>query len=248
MNMYMVVVKADYDLLQGWVLERNISSFRISHFMLDFSIAGPIVGIFAILDVTIHLHLDIKKSRKAQHAIFQEPSTEVSSLALIMAAISTLLSFLLVLCFPLVWILEFQGSFLILQIPFLSDVPVFLWSFGLIILLVGIIVHAWSRYERQEMASSWKMRDDQKLITTGPYSRVRHPSYTSYFLSIIGLFMMMPSVITSILFIGFWGYSLIAINEEKELLKHFGGAYKEYMKRTGRFFPKISRYSYLPKA
>jgi len=207
--------------------------------MIDFSIVGPILGVFAVSDVVIHLHLDVKKSKATQGALFREPSTEVPSSTIFAIALSTLLSFFLVLCIPIVWLFQVQETFLYIQIPYLVDVPIFLWSIGFGLLLLGIVIHTWSRYVRQEMAPSWMMRDDHKLITGGPYARIRHPSYSSYFMCFIGLFLMMPSVITTVLFIGILGYYRVAVLEEKNLLQHFGEAYNEYMGRTGRFFPRI---------
>jgi len=207
--------------------------------MLDFSIVGPIVGIFALLDIVIHLYFDIKKAKREAGAIFREPSIEVPSFALAAAAISSILSFFLVFMFPVAWILDISNSYLSYQILLLENIPDALWIIGFALLLIGISLHTWSRYHRREMAATWSMREDHILITTGPYSRIRHPSYSSYFICFLAIFMMMPSVVTLAQFIGFWGYYKIAVREEENLLHHFGGSYKEYMKRTGRFIPKL---------
>ncbi len=225
--------------IEGIVSEKVITGQSSAVSMLDFSIVGPIVGIFAISDVTIHLYFDYQKAKRESGALFREPSTEVPSIALGAAAISTLLSFFLVLLFPIVWFLGIGETYVTYQILLIQELPDVVWLLGFVLLLIGIVLHTWSRYHRRELATSWSMRDDQELITTGPYAKVRHPSYSSYFISFIGIFMMMPTLLTTVLFVGFWGYYVIAVNEEENLLQHFGGAYKEYMKRTGRFFLKI---------
>lgn len=207
--------------------------------MLDFSIAGPIVGVFAFIDVFLHLYLDLKKARTRPGAVFREPHFQLPQVALAAITFSTLLSFLLVLLIPVAWLFRVGESLVSFFFPFYYDIPTIVWGTGLIMLLLGIILHSWARYERQDMATSWEMPEDQKLIMSGPYSRVRHPSYTSYYICFIGLFLMIPSVVTCLLFAGIWGYYSVSKAEENSLLDHFGGAYREYMKRTGRFFPKF---------
>jgi protein-S-isoprenylcysteine O-methyltransferase Ste14 len=81
--------------------------------------------------------------------------------------------------------------------------------------------------------------DDQKLVTTGPYARIRHPMYS-------GAFVWAVSVL---LFTDHWGVggcflALILFvvvfrlrSEEEVLLERFGDDYREYMARTGRFWP-----------
>ncbi|MFW9918919.1 MAG: methyltransferase family protein [Candidatus Thorarchaeota archaeon] len=200
---------------------------------------GPIIGVFAIIDVGIHLYFDYQKARVEGSKPFREPSSEVPSIPLGAAAISTILAFVLVLMFPVAWILGIGETYLQFQIPLIIDPPDVMWIIGFAMLAFGIVLHAWSRYHRRELASSWSMRDDHKLITTGPYAKVRHPSYTSYLICFIAIFLMMPTILSMVLFVGIWGYYEIAINEEDNLLQQFGGAYKEYMKRTGRFFLRI---------
>ena len=82
--------------------------------------------------------------------------------------------------------------------------------------------------------------DDQQLVTTGPYARIRHPMYTGAF----------AWAVTVLLFtdhwgvgIGFLGFILFVVvfrvrSEEQALVEHFGDDYREYMARTGRFWPR----------
>ena len=207
--------------------------------MLDFSIAGFLVAIFAASDVSLHLYLDVKKTRANEGVSFREPSFHVSSAAMAAVVFSTLLTFLLVLVISVVWLIPGGIDVFDFFYLFYSDLPLVVWGIGLTLLLLGITLHGWARFERQEMASSWAMKETQRLITSGPYSRVRHPSYTSYILSFIGLFLMLPSIVTCLLFVGVWGYYAVAVTEEANLLQHFGAAYGEYMKRTGRLFPRF---------
>lgn len=206
--------------------------------MVTLSIAGPIIGVLSGLDVILHVYLDYKKTRVQDTSVYREPSTQVPSSALAAATLSTLFAFILVASIPLAWFIEAtqDETWYFFE---LVELPDYIWVFGFVLLCIGIIIHGWSRYVRHEMAASWAMSEEHRLVTTGPYSRVRHPSYTSYFLSFIGLCFLLPSLISLILLVGFWGYHRIAVIEEDHLLQHFGGSYREYMKRTGRFFPGL---------
>ncbi len=206
--------------------------------MVDFFIAGPIIGILSGLDVILHIYLDYKKAKVHGKSRFREPTTQVPSSALAAVSLSTLLAFVLVGSLPIAYIISAAQSetWYLFQ---LVELPFNIWIFGLLLLCLGIILHGWSRLVRQEMAASWAMSEEHRLVTSGPYSRVRHPSYTSYFLCFIGLCLLLPSLISLILLVGFWGYNRIAIVEEDNLLHHFGGSYREYVKRTGRFFPRL---------
>jgi protein-S-isoprenylcysteine O-methyltransferase Ste14 len=155
-------------------------------------------------------------------------------------ALSTLVSFVLVLLIVVAQPLSFTDILLAIML-IIGDPPVSVWLPGFGLLFLGIVLHGWSRWVRQSMASSWEMRQDQVLVKNGPYSRVRHPSYTSYILSFLGLLLMIPSVTTALLLVGIPGYYTVAMVEERHLVQHFGKAYEEYMGETGRFFPVLRR-------
>jgi protein-S-isoprenylcysteine O-methyltransferase Ste14 len=55
----------------------------------------------------------------------------------------------------------------------------------------------------------------------------------------VGLFLLVPSVATTILLFGIPAYYSIAKREEEMLLEQFGEEYREYMKKTGRMAPRI---------
>jgi protein-S-isoprenylcysteine O-methyltransferase Ste14 len=83
-------------------------------------------------------------------------------------------------------------------------------------------------------------RKEHKLSTSGPYRWIRHPLYTigaSFYIS-FGLmadnwFMAMMGIITFIVM------AIRTPKEEENLIAKFGDEYRDYMKRTGRFFPKF---------
>ena len=81
----------------------------------------------------------------------------------------------------------------------------------------------------------------RNLKTTGVYSLVRHPIYSSNILLMIGIFVSTGSLIiaanTIILFIY---YVLSAFIEERAIIKKFP-KYKSYKNRTGMFIPSFSK-------
>lgn len=83
-------------------------------------------------------------------------------------------------------------------------------------------------------------RTEHKLVTSGPYRWVRHPLYT------IGcsLFVIFGMIADNwfIALLGILAFIAMAIRtprEEANLIAKFGDEYREYMKRTGRFLPKV---------
>ncbi|MFW9833559.1 MAG: methyltransferase family protein [Candidatus Thorarchaeota archaeon] len=201
-------------------------------------IVGPIVSCLAFADVFLHLYLDFVKDQIDKHITTSNSNSQIPQNALLISALTTIIAFILVAIFSFSWLLRIELSGF-LTVFLLVDTPLLLWVTGLAILSVGILLHGWSRLVRGNYAANWELSNEQPLVTTGPYSRIRHPSYSSYFLSFIGLFLLIPSLPTLFLFSGYWGYNEIAKQEEKMLVSHFGEAYSKYMGGTGRFLPKF---------
>ena len=77
------------------------------------------------------------------------------------------------------------------------------------------------------------------LITSGPYSRIRHPMYTA----MSGWGVSLALVTASWFFVGvavlvFAIFFTRVPREEKMMLERFGDAYRQYQEKTGLFFPK----------
>lgn len=84
-------------------------------------------------------------------------------------------------------------------------------------------------------------REEARLVTSGPYRRVRHPLYTTSLLLWVGV-----SVATANLFLttftclyGWFLLDLVIPREERALLMAFGTEYVRYRERTGRLLPRI---------
>jgi len=89
-----------------------------------------------------------------------------------------------------------------------------------------------------------EVREKHELVTRGPYSHIRHPTYTGTLLVDLGATLLFLNII---LVLGFLARVAIAYKRavlEEELLSSpdgFGESYKQYMQGTGRFLPKLTR-------
>ena len=85
-------------------------------------------------------------------------------------------------------------------------------------------------------------RKEHKLVTSGPYRWVRHPLYTVGSALFIALGTMADNwFILTLGVLAFIAMASRTPKEEANLIEKFGDEYREYMKRTGRYFPKFSK-------
>lgn len=87
-----------------------------------------------------------------------------------------------------------------------------------------------------------KTRDNATLVTTGPYRFVRHPFYVNVALAFWSLSLVTRSwwfaawILPALMFL-----AIRTRKEEANLEARFGDAWREYVARTGRFVPRLSR-------
>ena len=83
-------------------------------------------------------------------------------------------------------------------------------------------------------------RKEHQLVTTGPYRWVRHPLYTIGSSLFLAFGMMADNWFIMVLgLLAFIGMASRTPKEEANLIEKFGDEYREYMKRTGRYLPKL---------
>jgi protein-S-isoprenylcysteine O-methyltransferase Ste14 len=89
----------------------------------------------------------------------------------------------------------------------------------------------------------WHQDNDapKQIVTYGAYGRIRHPFYASFILALLSALVFCPNWGTLLtLAHGLIILNITAAREEKRLCaSEFGSDYVEYMRRTGRFFPKL---------
>jgi protein-S-isoprenylcysteine O-methyltransferase Ste14 len=122
-------------------------------------------------------------------------------------------------------------------------VPDWLRWLGVALGLVGVALMYWTMSNLgKNLTDTVVTRRDATLVTAGPYRFVRHPFYVT-----AALLMLAVSLLSANLLMAFFGMGTIALlairtpNEERKLIERFGDSYRDYMARTGRFMPRLSR-------
>lgn len=83
-------------------------------------------------------------------------------------------------------------------------------------------------------------RSEHKLVTKGIYKYIRHPLYTFGSSLFIAFGMMADNWFIALLgVLAFIGMAIRTPKEEANLVEKFGDEYRDYMKHTGRFLPKL---------
>lgn len=139
--------------------------------------------------------------------------------------------------------------FAALQVDKLLDFPKLLpASLNIIvsapILAIGLFLMIWSilNFIRVQ-GTPVPFNPPPKLVTTGPYARVRNPMLTGVFVLLFGLGVLLRSLslvsIFAPLFILLNVWELKAV-EERELERRLGRDYVEYKKRVPMFIPRLN--------
>ncbi len=124
----------------------------------------------------------------------------------------------------------------------LGLLPALFQWIGLAMIWIGVLVREWAILSLGRAFSVVvRVNPDQSLITSGPYRWMRHPAYTGGLITIGGFGLSAGSWLGAILAvaIALIGYSYRVYVEEKVMLEAFGDAYRDYMRHTGRFFPRV---------
>lgn len=79
-----------------------------------------------------------------------------------------------------------------------------------------------------------------RLATTGPYARIRHPQYVAFVMILLGFLIQWPTLLTLVMFpILVAMYGRLSITEEREMRERFGAEFDAYAARTPRFLPTL---------
>jgi protein-S-isoprenylcysteine O-methyltransferase Ste14 len=113
---------------------------------------------------------------------------------------------------------------------------------ALAVMVIGMGLRVWAastlgKYYTRTLLTA----DDQKVVTIGPYARIRHPGYLGDILMWSGFGVLTSNLILVTLFpVMFVVIYLYRISvEEKMLLKTLGDEYSQYQKRTYRLVPFV---------
>lgn len=112
---------------------------------------------------------------------------------------------------------------------------------GLALTCLGLGFALWARFS---IGNNWDgmvvLKEDHKLVRTGPYSIVRHPIYSGFMLATlgtaiaqgeIGRLLAVPVIVIA------WGYK--ARVEEAFLTQRFGEQYDQYRREVKALIPEV---------
>jgi protein-S-isoprenylcysteine O-methyltransferase Ste14 len=115
-----------------------------------------------------------------------------------------------------------------------------LQGIGLAIFLLGLALAIWARvYLGRNWGMPMSQKVDPELITSGPYSKVRHPIYSGLILAMIGtaIAVSLYWLIAVVLLGGYFVYS--AIMEERFMAGNFPDSYPQYKRSTKMLIPFV---------
>jgi len=120
------------------------------------------------------------------------------------------------------------------------------WDFatiaGLSLIIGGTVFRVWSiRTLGRFFTATVKTQDHQRVIRSGAYSIIRHPSYLGAYLAIIGSSVFLHATfsifLSAVLMFIIYRYRINA--EEATLKESFGNEYKEYQMQTSKLIPYL---------
>ena len=124
----------------------------------------------------------------------------------------------------------------------IAPLPDWVYYFGIALMFAGI---AFRQYAIAILGRYFSgvigVQKEQKVVESGPYRLIRHPSYTGVLIFLAGMAVALQSwaaiLANIVIFSLAYGYRIIV--EEKVLIRELGTSYLEYMKKTKRVIPKI---------
>lgn len=198
---------------------------------MDFTVFRVIVAAL-LIGFVAHRGFYTRKVQHAAEAVVEQPDLGISSRIASLLAILALLSTAVYVVNPawMAW----------------AALPLPLWMRWLEvgIALGGFALLQWSQ---RALGENWSdapiLVEDQQLIVSGPYRRVRHPIYTAFLLILGSLLLISANWFIGGMWIAMTGLDVAAriSLEERMMLEQFGEQYRDYSQGTGRLFPRLLR-------
>ena len=126
---------------------------------------------------------------------------------------------------------------------FSFPLPGWLRWFGFALGLVSITFWTWTQITLDtQWSAQLQLVKNHHLLTTGPYTYIRHPLYTSLLVWCIALSLLTANwIFVAITVLSITGLLYRIPKEEQMMLDAFGNEYKIYIQRTGRFLPQYHK-------
>lgn len=114
-----------------------------------------------------------------------------------------------------------------------------LFGYALLFFGIGLFMQGWREL--------YRAKKQNRLVTDGLYAYVRHPQYTGLLVGLFGEGVIhWPTVFSITVYpIIVVAYVMLALREERQVLKEFGEEYRVYAARVPRFFPRMGQWKSL---
>jgi protein-S-isoprenylcysteine O-methyltransferase Ste14 len=127
------------------------------------------------------------------------------------------------------------------------DLPLPVQGAGWIVLVCGILLQIWTL----RLLGGWGIMGlpevtqivESRIVTSGPFSVIRHPTYLSHAIMYVGVFLITGVIAVGIITL----LDVVIINtvviplEDRELVERFGEKYRKYQERVPAFFPGTTK-------
>ena len=112
---------------------------------------------------------------------------------------------------------------------------------GLALTVVGLGFALWARFT---MGRTWSglitVQEGHKVVRSGPYAIVRHPSYAGFMLATLGTAIVhgeVAGLVGTALVVICWGYK--SRLEERFMIEQFGAKYEDYRRYVKALIPGV---------
>ncbi|HEX4214558.1 MAG TPA: isoprenylcysteine carboxylmethyltransferase family protein [Candidatus Dormibacteraeota bacterium] len=113
---------------------------------------------------------------------------------------------------------------------------------GLVIAWAGMLLRAWAVVTLgRSFTTTVVVRPEQRMVTTGPYRLIRHPSYLGLLIFFLGFGLGLgnPLCVPAIVVLSLIGLVRRIAVEEAALRRELGDSYVEYARGRSRLIPGV---------
>src|SRR3954471_10449768 len=115
-------------------------------------------------------------------------------------------------------------------------------ALGIVVFAAGLALRAWAVHELGRFFKfTVVVQPGHRVVDTGPYRLIRHPSYTGLLMIELGLGIALGTwlSIPACLLPPLSAFVIRLLSEERVLARELGEPYREYMVRTHRLVPGV---------
>ena len=134
------------------------------------------------------------------------------------------------------------GAAIVGEIRSVESVVPWLKTIGVILFAAGVFLRYWGiLHLKAQFTRHVTVREGDRIVSSGPYRKLRHPLYTAILLVAVGMALFFQSIIFAVVGGLIVGWTLVRRMEREEamLIEQFGEDYQEWMQKRARLIPFI---------